>query len=249
MPPDQTPPPQPESFNFFETELNKNFAPWFIKFCIVLIIIGLAIAGYFKYQAYQNYKYGLSVIEQSQEKAVTTPSEVEGWQTYRNDQFGFGFKYPADWRQGFSPDHGSINLLPKNNSEVSINISIFDSDFVKKMNASDSENLVRRCGYDGRHHIIECTNHATASGISYDRVIEAGIPAVREVVESGLPPKEQEVFEDPLLRVLRADLVASNGSLIEFNMTLVGADGNRIQYAQEATLIFDKILSTFIFTK
>src|SRR3989344_491713 len=68
MPPDQTPLRQNprEPFNFLETDPKKNFAPWFIRFCVVLIIIGLAIAGYFKYQAYQNYKSGQSVESQAQ---------------------------------------------------------------------------------------------------------------------------------------------------------------------------------------
>lgn len=36
-------------FNFWETDLKKNFAPWFLIFCGVLIILGLGLANYLKH--------------------------------------------------------------------------------------------------------------------------------------------------------------------------------------------------------
>ncbi len=100
MPPGQTPPSQSEPFNFWETSLKKNFAPWFLIFCVVLIAIGLAFIGYFKYQAHQSYKDGLSVVEEFQTKP-RDPSltNFTGWQTYRNEEYGFEMKLPQGWIQ------------------------------------------------------------------------------------------------------------------------------------------------------
>ena len=67
MPSEQTPIPQPESFNFLETNPKKNFAPWFLKFCGVLITVGLATAGYFKYPSYRNLIADIDAVSNIQE--------------------------------------------------------------------------------------------------------------------------------------------------------------------------------------
>lgn len=103
MPPEQpivpvTPPqtplsplsqPEQHKFNFWETDPKRNFAPWFLKFCLVLTILGIAIGGYFKYQAYQSYKTSLSLV-------ATSTDEFANWQTYRNEEDGFEFRYPKN---------------------------------------------------------------------------------------------------------------------------------------------------------
>jgi len=79
-----------KSFNFLETDPKKNFAPWFLIFCAVLIVIGLSVAGYFKYQAKQSYYAGM-------EFATEAVDEFAGWETYENEELGFSFKYPANY--------------------------------------------------------------------------------------------------------------------------------------------------------
>ena len=85
MPPDLSTPPQPEPFNFLETDPKKNFAPWFIKFCLILVAIGLGVIGGLWQLSYNSYQYDSNVLENSDE------------QTYVNNSFGFSIGLPESW--------------------------------------------------------------------------------------------------------------------------------------------------------
>ncbi len=53
-----------------------------------------------------------------------TPTETAGWQTHRNERFGFEFQYPEDWTVGES----SIGVLELTDSRGVKNISISSFD-------------------------------------------------------------------------------------------------------------------------
>ncbi|MBI2024004.1 hypothetical protein HYT00_01280 [Candidatus Giovannonibacteria bacterium] len=64
----------------------------------VLIVIILAMGGYF---IYVNRAQAPADENNSAQNAPTpTPSvnETAGWKTYQNKEFGFEFKYPDDWK-------------------------------------------------------------------------------------------------------------------------------------------------------
>src|SRR3989344_7773190 len=95
MPPEQAPPLPPE---------HHQAKYLFVTLGILVILIGLLASSY----------YLTRTPEQTQEQEDSLPlilSEVEGWQTYRNDEYGFEFRYPESFYFSPTKDVGPIETL------------------------------------------------------------------------------------------------------------------------------------------
>jgi hypothetical protein len=76
------PEPQPIPHRHF---LNKKFALTFV----ILALVGVGAYAGIWWWGNQNSKVAVP---------SATPDPTAGWQTYTNTQFGYSFKYPADWK-------------------------------------------------------------------------------------------------------------------------------------------------------
>ncbi len=83
------PAPTPPQMSQETSPVRKTFTPKFIGVIVLLLVVGgVAYAGLWFWQ------------KQSSEMMVpifTPRNETTNWQTYRNEQYGFEFKYPGDW--------------------------------------------------------------------------------------------------------------------------------------------------------
>ena len=82
--------------------LNKKFA---ITFVVLLLLGGGAYAGISYWQNQQVVNEVVPTFS-SRPLATADPNTTADWKTYTNTQYGFEFKYPADWDL-FTNIHGS----------------------------------------------------------------------------------------------------------------------------------------------
>jgi len=61
---------------------------------ITILAVVIVVAGYLVYQSSMEKE---KVIEESLEIEQPSVSEVNSWKTYRSEEYGFEFEYPATW--------------------------------------------------------------------------------------------------------------------------------------------------------
>ena len=122
------------------TEVIKTFFIWRAIGLIILIALFIIIAGgFFAWQYF-------GTLEQIQPRPAeqTTKDETTGWKTYQNEQYGFEFQYPKDWKLFLNSD--SINFLVLGNpiegvQTYSINLEIRENlDLLKSEEYVEEEN-------------------------------------------------------------------------------------------------------------
>ncbi|OHB10858.1 MAG: hypothetical protein A3H60_01880 [Candidatus Zambryskibacteria bacterium RIFCSPLOWO2_02_FULL_44_12b] len=87
MPPEQNPLP-PEQKHWTKT----------ILIIVVIVIIGGGIYGYTSYLSKEGD--GVQEIQESvTDTSTSSPTLTTSWQNYRNEEYGFEFRYPKDWIQ------------------------------------------------------------------------------------------------------------------------------------------------------
>jgi len=91
---------------------------------IILAVVLIAFGGVFAYQYFTksqipnfNNQQNLKSQNLNAETAGSALSEIEGWKTYKNDEYGFEFQYPDSFKEYINPrefdDDESVSKLSK----------------------------------------------------------------------------------------------------------------------------------------
>jgi hypothetical protein len=190
---------------------NKGFAP----IVAVLIVLGLIAAGSAGYAVFKR----MQTPETPKQPLVA--DETVNWQTYRNEQYGFEFKYPAEL--SVITENEVISLENHYNSFGQIDI-IADR--------GDSVSFTCPMG----PHEIECGNFTNKNGVSYIRSIGTGQLQFDK-------QKQITVFFNPETKTSLPILAVRYTALIS------DTEGNTDAIYQETAKVANQILSTFKFTK
>lgn len=107
---------------------SKHFTPKFIGLIVLLLVLGGVAYGAYWWWGNQAQQLSLATpvpcpdgtvpvgMTQSIPGSYICGPDISTWTTYRNDQYGFEFKYPNDWvvseQQPYSDKEAVINIAP-----------------------------------------------------------------------------------------------------------------------------------------
>jgi len=135
--------------NPIQQELGKDHkhAEHFWLAIAVLVLIAIAVSGLVVYK--QNFQQSGTSTPLS-EKNIS-PEDVEGWQTYRNEEFGFEFRYPPELQIKEKIDSVSLYDSKTGTSPALIVISIFDFQLDQTKNRKQNLELASKQYLQAEH--------------------------------------------------------------------------------------------------
>src|SRR3989344_9141030 len=197
-----------------------EFKPEIKLFIIVIVVaVVVAVGGIWLLQA----SVSNLVTHTSTPAPSPQPQAIEGWQTYRNDEYGFELEYPGDWINITLTDVVGGSSFEFANSSQSVVVQVaMEGDFDLFQTLRDAEP-----GETIEKNLIYYTK------ISNESV--AGYPAVRYTADyrnipAGVLPRGEEV------------IMNKDGEIFSFTIW-----GSPPQTVHENQHVFNQILSMFRF--
>ncbi len=179
----------------------------------------------------------------------TTASSTAGWKTYRNEQYGFEFRYPSDWIVIEDTYPSSTHT----NKDSIFNLTIQDKNLEqKKENFYDRTNMfvgvtiapqsvldasIKTIEDIGARHCADVAENWNADCVVSYRIIN-GIKAVRITDNAGEGNAIERTIE--LLR---------NGKEFQFSTGFLGIPDDNFSVATQKSYMIDNVVDTLTFTK
>ena|SRR3989344_1396269 len=209
-------------------------------FAISVMVLVATIAGYLVWAQNQQawpfddvyIRYPDSINDRSPSTSLGTNGEYASWKTYRNEEYGFEFKYPK-------PEYSSeLNYAELLKEGVSImQHTEYDVEYISIFPVTN------RSGNHGQLDIFP----AGVSHLDHSKWVETGDYTVKEVMMGG---KRAIAYEK-----INQNLLGTHKEIRLLDIPPNWDDTNQISYRlydnsnKESIVLFDKIVSTIKFVK
>jgi hypothetical protein len=121
-----------------------------IGIIIIITLVAVLVGGGLLYKHYYTIEHCLGYIINGKcvplKPVSSAPLSSAGWKTYTNQEYGFEFKYPADWSLINNPDNAIVAVLDVKNPTLTggapgltvndLSISFCNTDCLAKKNLS-----------------------------------------------------------------------------------------------------------------
>jgi len=156
-------------------QTDQMIRPWLL---IVLVVVILAGGGYFGWNYWNKSKTAGPIIKPilSDDNGFNHPASPDttlstaDWKTYMNDQYGFSFKYPSEWKiytRENDTNYKSLLIINANSASAigpsGISVSIFQS--YKELDSSN-KTVTSLKDYLDKYSIMPNQAYSTVSSIS-----------------------------------------------------------------------------------
>ena len=190
---------------------------------ILILLIGFAGIGYF---VFKNEQVN---IPSNQKQAILSPAptitkvDISNWKTYRNEEYGFGFKYPNGWSYSTTKNEPwEFNIALKPNEFANYKGGLVTVSIYK---GNDIDNYI--------NSVVLCDDPPCPKEAHMDKTEVNKIRAKRVLPVPGPLPSESVILTD-------------NSKIFDFNLSYLDKSYDPLS-EKERRQIFDQILTTFRF--